>query len=111
MFSPSGSDENFEYKTSDSASDRSMDKRAILAGFTSATASVSRFHRGRSHVESILRVDVDAVPHDAAGIVVAVCGPTELALDARRAVTRVNTAGAILKGQNPVTFHSETFGW
>lgn len=111
MFSPNGSQENLAEKNSDSASNASIDKRAILAGFTTATASIAHFHRGRSHVESILRSDIDVVPYDAAGVLVTCCGPTELAIAARRAVCRVNTAGAILKGQNPVEFRSETFGW
>jgi hypothetical protein len=41
----------------------------------------------------------------------AVCGPTALSLDARRAVSRVNSASAILRGQNSVELHTETFGW
>ncbi|KAL1410594.1 ferric-chelate reductase Frp1 [Vanrija albida] len=89
----------------------SASKYATAAGLNAAAAAVASFHTGRSHVEHILREDVEGSAVDAAGVHVAVCGPTSLALDTRRAVCKVNAAGAVLRGQNPVTFASETFGW
>lgn len=86
-------------------------RKAQKYGLTGPAAAVMTFHRGRSNVEMLLRTDVDAVPSDTAGIAVGVCGPTSLMLDARRAVCNVNTARAVLKGQNPIDMYSETFGW
>jgi predicted ferric reductase len=109
-YSPSGSSENVTEKGSFHGSSRD-DKLAIAAGLTPAAAAMFSWHRGRSHIEGILSTDVQASSTDAAGVALTVCGPTELQLDARRAVFRVNSSSKILKGQNPVTFYSETFGW
>lgn len=109
-YSPSGSSENVTASEKPSPGS-SVEKLALRSGLTAAAAGMVNFHRGRSHVESILRTDVDKSSTDAAGVVMAVCGPTQLTIDARRAVCRVNSTTAILKGQNPITFHTETFGW
>lgn len=66
---------------------------------------------GRSDIEAIIRNDIAGVPGDAGGMAVVVCGPTSLALDTRRAVCRVNSAGAVAKGQVPIEFYAEKFGW
>ncbi|TXT11226.1 hypothetical protein VHUM_01977 [Vanrija humicola] len=76
-----------------------------------SSAGVHEDENGRSHLEHIVHEDVGASAVDAAGVHVAVCGPTSLALDTRRAVCKVNSSAAVLRGQNPVTFYSETFGW
>ncbi|KLT44952.1 hypothetical protein CC85DRAFT_241440 [Cutaneotrichosporon oleaginosum] len=67
--------------------------------------------RGRADIEAIARSDIADVPRDAGGMAVVVCGPTSLAMDARRAVCRVNSAGAVANGQVPIEFYVETFGW
>lgn len=107
--SPSGSSTGVDQD--DEEKPRVGDKLALEAGLNAAAAAVARFHNGRSHLEHILREDVGASAVDAAGVHVAVCGPTSLALDTRRAVCKVNSSAAVLRGQNPVTFYSETFGW
>lgn len=86
-------------------------KLALSAGFNSPAAELSNFHRGRSHLEGIVRTAVDTTAREAAGVAVAVCGPDSLSIDARRAVCEVNSAAAILRGQAPIEFISEVFGW
>jgi predicted ferric reductase len=108
-YSPSGSSENVSQN--EKAASSSGDKLAIAAGLTPAAASIFNFHRGRSHVDTILDHDVRSSATDGAGVGIGVCGPTALSLDVRRAVCNVNKSSAVLKGQNPVTFYSETFGW
>lgn len=68
-------------------------------------------HAGRADVESILRRDIATCPIDAGGMAVVVCGPSALSLDTRRAVCNVNSPAAVAKGQPPIEFHAEHFGW
>lgn len=103
------SSENVD-KISTSSAGGEKDKRESY-GLSPAAMQITTFHRGRSPIEMILRTDVERSTTDAAGVAVGVCGPQELVLDTRRAVCKVNTASAILKGQPPVEFHQENFGW
>lgn len=75
------------------------------------TASLLHVREGRADVERVIRRDVGACPDDAGGLAVVVCGPEALSLETRRAVCRVNTPGAVAKGQPPIDFFSEQFGW
>lgn len=88
-----------------------VEEKAGPFGLSAAATRAVNLHAGRSPLEHLLREDVLASAHDAAGVCVTVCGPTELALSARRAVMQVNTATAVLRGQVPVSFHAEAFGW
>ncbi|WOO82515.1 Ferric reductase transmembrane component 3 [Vanrija pseudolonga] len=81
------------------------------SGLSAPAAAVTRFYHGRSHVEHIVRSDLAASTADAAGLGIAVCGPTSLLLDSRRAVFKVNSASAVLQGQKPLSLHCQTFGW
>ncbi|RSH84110.1 uncharacterized protein EHS24_005609 [Apiotrichum porosum] len=108
-YSPSGSTENVNDKGS--ASSLGDEKYASIAGLSAEAAQLVSWHRGRSHIEGILRSDRSESATDGAGVAVACCGPSGLTLDARRAVCKVNSAGSILRGQNDVTFYSELFGW
>ena len=87
------------------------EKLAVAVGLNADAAAVTSFHYGRSHLEGILRLDVESSTRDAGGVAMGVCGPTALSLDARRAVTRVNSTSAILRGQQAVELHTEAFGW
>ncbi|KAL1408716.1 ferric-chelate reductase Frp1 [Vanrija albida] len=87
------------------------EKYVAASGLSPAAAAVTRFYHGRSHVEHILRSDLAASTADGAGLGVAVCGPTSLLLDSRRAVFKVNSASAVLQGQKPLSLHCQTFGW
>jgi ferredoxin-NADP reductase len=87
------------------------EKLALAAGLNKESAAVTVFHHGRSHLEGILRLDVEGSTNDAGGVAMGVCGPTALALDARRSVQRVNSSIKVLRGQTPVELHTETFGW
>lgn len=107
-YSPSGSSEHVNEKGSRSVGD---EKYVAAAGLSPEAAQLFSWHIGRSHLEGILRTDHAESTTDAAGVAVGCCGPTALALDARRAVCKVNSAGSILRGQNDITFYSETFGW
>lgn len=100
---------------SDTASSNSLGlggkKYGHAYGLSPVATAVTSFHRGRGNAELLLRTDVDAVPSDAAGVAVGVCGPVSLTQDVRRAVTEVNSVKAVLAGQNPIDLYSETFGW
>ncbi|GMK58481.1 hypothetical protein CspeluHIS016_0505130 [Cutaneotrichosporon spelunceum] len=91
--------------------DKGVSEKGDTYGLTEAAARVVCFHRGRSPVEMILRADTGSSASVAAGVAVGVCGPSELQMDVRRAVCRVNSARAILDGQPPIEMHVESFGW
>ncbi|TXT10807.1 hypothetical protein VHUM_02312 [Vanrija humicola] len=86
-------------------------KYVAAAGLSASAAAVTRFYHGRSHVEHIVRSDLDAATADAGGLGIAVCGPTSLLLDSRRAVFKVNSGSAVMRGQKPLSLHCQTFGW
>jgi len=58
--------------------------------------------------KSLCSLSVIAKALTACGVV---CGPSELALDARRAISTIATGDRILKGQYPIEFYQETYGW
>lgn len=66
---------------------------------------------GRADVEVSIRRNVATTPNDAGGMAVIVCGPSSLGLETRRAVCAVNTPSAVARGQVPIHFYSEQFGW
>lgn len=74
-------------------------------------ASVIQVVEGRADVEATVRRNVATTPNDAGGMAVVVCGPTFLGLETRRAVCAVNTPSAVARGQAPIHFYSEQFGW
>ncbi len=82
-----------------------------MYGLSDTAMRLLTVHKGRSPMEMILRKDTERSTTDAAGVAVGVCGPLDLQLDARRAICRVNSASAILKGQPPIELHVEHFGW
>lgn len=43
--------------------------------------------------------------------VTSVCGPTQLSNDTREAVRTAGAASKVYRGQQSITFDSETFGW
>jgi len=86
-------------------------KLAAFAGLDKHVARVTTFHVGRSHLQQILRQTLADSKAEAGGVAMAVCGPPALALDARAAVCRVNTAANVREGQNSVTFYSGNFGF
>jgi len=104
---PTASDEDISEKTKETSG------LAALAGLNGAAAAITTFHQGRSDIEHILRHEVasPAATGPAGGLGVAVCGPTTLAVDARRAVCKVNTMSAVMKGQPEIGFYSGNFGF
>ncbi|KAL1409230.1 ferric-chelate reductase Frp1 [Vanrija albida] len=87
------------------------EKKTSTFGLSPEAARTITLHAGRSPLDELIAADVAASAQDGAGVCVTVCGPTALALSTRRAVLKTNTAGAVLRGQAPVTFHAEAYGW
>lgn len=80
-------------------------------GENDALVSVINVLEGRADVEGTIRRNIASTPNDAGGMAVVVCGPSSLNLETRRAVCAVNTPSAVAKGQPPIHFYSEQFGW
>jgi NAD(P)H-flavin reductase len=99
-----------EHESGDGKASPGSDPEKAVSSDTGHDGLLTIKH-GRSDIEATLRSDIAGVPGDAGGMAVVVCGPTSLALDTRRAVCRVNSAGAVAKGQVPIEFYAEKFGW
>jgi ferric-chelate reductase len=77
-------------------------------GLSHTASTYVRWRAGRADLAEIVQEDVGA----ARGTMnVSVCGPTQLTVDTRKAVSKVATPGKVFNGQQPIEFHSETFGW
>lgn len=99
-----------------SSSNSAKDKEGVIGtwsdtGVSPGIAAVLHMHRGRSHLDTILAADVATTRGAGAGLGMAVCGPTALVIDARHAVSNVNTVAKVWKGQTPVWFYSGNFGF
>lgn len=77
-------------------------------GLSHTASTYVRWRAGRADLAEIVQEDVNA----AKGTMnVTVCGPTQLTIDTRKAVSKVATPGKVFNGQQSIEFHSETFGW